>query len=520
MTPTVRLYLAARAFFVATVLGLAFIFQEPRVFQALSFLIVVAALATAANHLLVGNDVWVALIEGVLAGLTIGMSLPEGAVLMPYLIAPPLLVGVVAGARAVVIVAGGQVIGLLVVVALGASATTAQLGVELTAPWAVAAVGAGLMGTWVGALRGYPGRGDDASYESARRLLAQLRKVTRRLSSGLDPIDIGGQILLTCEEALGASRASLFVLGDGEVLLPVTHRGRDPRQLVTAEGALVDACLDTFEAHQSPQPSGLAERRHRIVLPLRSGGRMVGLVVADAGQAASPRVLEDLLHDLDEQALRLDTALVFDEVRSYATVEERQRLAREIHDGVAQEIASLGYLVDDLAANAFDDHQRMKLRSLRGEITRVVNELRLSIFDLRSEVNTSSGLGSALTDYVRTVGARSGMTVHLTLDEGAARLRSEVETELLRITQEAVTNARKHAEAENLWVNCRVRPPFAQITVEDDGRGLGVARADSYGLSIMRERAERIGASLQIRGGTPGSPREGTTVAVTIGDQG
>ncbi len=207
-------------------------------------------------------------------------------------------------------------------------------------------------------------------------------------------------------------------------------------------------------------------------------------------------------------------------MRALATVEERQRLAREIHDGVAQEIASLGYLVDDLAAHAPSDHQRTKLHGLRSEITRVVNELRLSIFDLRSEVSTTSGLGSALSEYVRTVGARSGLTVHLTLDEGAARLRSEVETELLRITQEAVTNARKHAEARNLWVNCQVRPPFAHITVEDDGRGMGRPRADSYGITIMKERAERIGASLQISQRSAENAGIGTTVAVTLGDSG
>ena len=95
----------------------------------------------------------------------------------------------------------------------------------------------------------------------------------------------------------------------------------------------------------------------------------------------------------------------------------------------------------------------------------MVSELRLSIFDLRSEISPAAGLGSALSDYVRAVGARSGLTVHLTLDEAPTRLRSEVETELLRIAQEAVTNARKHSDAENLWVDCRVRPPFARITV-------------------------------------------------------
>jgi signal transduction histidine kinase len=202
-----------------------------------------------------------------------------------------------------------------------------------------------------------------------------------------------------------------------------------------------------------------------------------------------------------------------------ATTEERQRVAREIHDGVAQELASLGYQVDDLSANAITEAQRAKLQGLRTEISRVVSELRLSIFDLRSEISPSAGLGSALSDYVREVGARSGLTVHLTLDEAPTRLRGEVETELLRIAQEAVTNARRHSHAANLWVDCRVRPPYARITVQDDGRGLGAARSDSYGLRIMRERAERINACLEI-GQRGDAGASGTRVAVTIGEDG
>ena len=189
--------------------------------------------------------------------------------------------------------------------------------------------------------------------------------------------------------------------------------------------------------------------------------------------------------------LRLDTALVFDEVRTIATMEERQRLAREIHDGVAQEIASLGYVVDDLAATATADTQRRKLQHAARRAH--PGRQRAAAVDLRPpQRELSAGLGSALSDYVREVGARSGLTVHLTLDEAPTRLRAEVETELLRIAQEAITNARKHSRAENLWVDCRIRPPCARISVRDDGGGLGTARDDSYGIKIMRERAERI----------------------------
>ena len=242
---------------------------------------------------------------------------------------------------------------------------------------------------------------------------------------------------------------------------------------------------------------------------------MIGLVLSDAPAAPAGPALGELMRRLDEQSLRLDTALTFDEVRSIATMEERHRLAREIHDGIAQEVASLGYALDDLLAKTLEVDRRKDIRAIRQQLTRMVTELRLSIFDLRSQVNPSAGLGSALSDYVREVGAKSGMTVHLTLDEAPTRLRTETETELLRIAQEAITNARKHSGARNLSVHCKVQPPHALIRVQDDGKGLGEARVDSYGLRIMRERARRIQAELHVDTGQQSS--SGTTVLVTLG---
>ncbi|MBV9097766.1 MAG: hypothetical protein JO079_06890, partial [Frankiaceae bacterium] len=189
------------------------------------------------------------------------------------------------------------------------------------------------------------------------------------------------------------------------------------------------------------------------------------------------------------------------------------RVAREIHDGIAQELSYLGYFVDGLAAEARGNEElSQQLKELRQEITRIVSELRLSIFDLRSEVDVHGGLGSALSDYVRSVGRQSNLTVHMSLAEAVNRLPAETEAELLRIAQEAITNARKHANAENLWVTLEVDPPGALLRVEDDGRGLGQAREDSYGLQIMRERAKRLRTTVLI------APREpcGTLVQVSL----
>jgi signal transduction histidine kinase len=212
--------------------------------------------------------------------------------------------------------------------------------------------------------------------------------------------------------------------------------------------------------------------------------------------------------------------LVFDEIRSMATADERQRLAREIHDGIAQEVASLGYVVDHMASTTRDPSVAQGLRDLRGELSRVVADLRLSIFDLRSDVSPTNGLGAALSDYVRQVGAKSGMTVHLTLNEASTRLSPAVEAELLRIAQEAITNARKHASANNLWVDCWTDPPQASLTIRDDGRGINGRRDDSYGISIMKERASRIDAELDIRSDTGddtyGEAPRGTVVEVKV----
>jgi signal transduction histidine kinase len=143
----------------------------------------------------------------------------------------------------------------------------------------------------------------------------------------------------------------------------------------------------------------------------------------------------------------------------------------------------------------------------------VITELRLSLFELRSDVDRHGGLGTAIADYARTVGAAGGMRVHLSLDEAGARLPAAVEGELLRIAQEAVTNARKHSRADNLWVTCEVDPPFARVEVSDDGEGMPPRTRDgSYGMSIMSERASRVRATLDIAAREP----HGTTVSVVL----
>jgi len=361
-------------------------------------------------------------------------------------------------------------------------------------------------------------------YAEATRLLTQLRSVARQLPGAtLDPGSISEHLLEELRTVARADRAAVLSASGGGRLVVLAQTGADRVDWETTIDA-DSAIADTWASQQPQTASRSQARSHRggdvsaLVVPLVAGVRTVGLVTleADVGSAYPPPVVTQVASLAAPAALRLEAALLFDEVRSLATNEERQRLAREIHDGVAQELVMVGYGIDNALATLPDDAKETseELRALRSEVTRVITELRLSLFELRSEVDRHGGLAAAIAEYARTVGASAGLRVHLSLDESTARLPAATEAELLRIAQEAITNARKHAGAANLWVTCAVDPPYVQIEVSDDGQGIADQRPDGrYGLAIMAERAERIRGRLEIR---PRHP-SGTTVAVVLG---
>ncbi|GAA1792782.1 hypothetical protein GCM10009835_08230 [Planosporangium flavigriseum] len=362
-------------------------------------------------------------------------------------------------------------------------------------------------------------------YAEATRLLTQLRSVARQLPGAtLDPGGLAEHLLDEVRAVAPASRAAVLSASGGGRLVVLAQMGADRVDWET--GLDADSAIADAWASQQPQTANRSQARSAVppgtevsalVVPLIAGVRTVGLIVLeiDAPAAYPPAMISQAAQVAAPAALRLEAALLFDEVRSIATSEERQRLAREIHDGVAQELVMVGYGIDNaLAALPDVDATTEELRVLRSEVTRVITELRLSLFELRSEVDRYGGLATAIADYARTVGQSAGLRVHLSLDESTARLPAATEAELLRIAQEAITNARKHAGAENLWVTCTIDPPFAEIEVSDDGHGMvDQPKEGRYGLAIMAERAERIRGRLEIRPRVP----NGTTVAVVLG---
>jgi len=368
------------------------------------------------------------------------------------------------------------------------------------------------------------GEGKPQPYAEATRLLTQLRSVARQLPGAtLDPGSLSEHLLEELRSVAPTERTAVLSGSGGGRLVVLAQAGIERVDWETTLDA--DSAIADSWASQLPQTASRSQSRSQsggdvsaLVVPLVAGVRTVGLVIleTDRPNAFPPSVVARVTALTRPAALRLEAALLFDEVRSLATNEERQRLAREIHDGVAQELVMVGYGIDNAFAALPDEARETadELRVLRGEVTRVITELRLSLFELRSDVDRHGGLAAAIAEYARTVGSAGRLRVHLSLGESGARLPAATEAELLRIAQEAITNARKHAGAANLWVTCDIDPPYAQIEVSDDGQGIADQRPEGrYGLAIMTERAERIRGRLEIR---PRHPN-GTTVAVVLG---
>jgi signal transduction histidine kinase len=370
--------------------------------------------------------------------------------------------------------------------------------------WLVTGVGIGLMG--IALRRAMTTNDADSSYRSAVGLIRRLEALSGKLSGGLDAVGIAEQVMEYAETVVPMRGAGVFVRSDDGSMAPLRYSaGTLPGAMAWAE-ALSGRCWD-YEA--------MVLRETRVAIPLIANDEMIAVLVLETLNSIEATEAIELRSRLGRHAVQLQAALLFGRVRDTATSEERQRIAREVHDGVAQDVASLGYLVDNLAAGTSDPDQQARIGQLRSEVTRVVTELRHSIFDLRHELAATTGLGESLSAYANQVSATTPMAVHVTLDEQGPRLPADVEYELLRIAQEAMANARKHSGAANLWLRCTIRPPYAEIDVRDDGTNPHTPRSDSQGLKIMRERSRSIGAELVVT--EPSTERPGTGVTVRVG---
>jgi two-component system, NarL family, sensor histidine kinase DegS len=198
---------------------------------------------------------------------------------------------------------------------------------------------------------------------------------------------------------------------------------------------------------------------------------------------------------------------------------ERSRLAQEVHDGPAQALSNAIFQVEYIE-RVLNEDVRMaggELRFLRDLLRRELSEVRTFISQLRPPLLDELGLDGSIMDAVENMGALTGSTFEASLKAPGERLSPTQQTAVLRIVQEALQNIRKHAGSHRTVVSTKLDGGDWVLEVSDDGRGFDVHAVATrgrrnFGLQFMRERAELIGAHLEVRS----RPGGGTVVWLSI----
>jgi signal transduction histidine kinase len=217
-------------------------------------------------------------------------------------------------------------------------------------------------------------------------------------------------------------------------------------------------------------------------------------------------------------ATTIENARLFERSRELSIVEERNRLARELHDSVSQKLFGL-VLSAESAGTLLDrdpGEARAELDRLRAVAQDVMEELRSLVFELRPPALESEGLATALRKHVDVLRRVYRRDIHLDVT-GTPTRAPELEREVFRVAQEALQNALRHADAARLDVELVATDGRLRLTVRDDGVGFDpqapAIRSRRLGLTSMEERAEALGGTLAIES----RAGEGTTVRLEVG---
>jgi signal transduction histidine kinase len=241
-------------------------------------------------------------------------------------------------------------------------------------------------------------------------------------------------------------------------------------------------------------------------VPLTSKGTVVGVMAIFSLESGIPTAEDvELIEGLGNQiGVAIENARLSARLEAMSLVEERHRIAREMHDGLAQELGYLYLKMGELEANPSLATVRGEVHAIKAVVARAYEDVRHAIFGLKMMGSRGLGLIPTLAEYLHEFREQTGIAVKLTVaDDRATRLSPEVEIQLIRIIQEALSNVRRHAQAGagRVVFDCEGRE--ALVIIEDDGRGFDPAEASrsgriSFGLQTMRERAESTRGALAL----------------------
>ena len=255
-------------------------------------------------------------------------------------------------------------------------------------------------------------------------------------------------------------------------------------------------------------------------VPIVSKGAVIGAfyLTDKEGAAAFDRADQELIELLAAHAaIAIENARLYERSRELNVVEERNRLARDLHDAMTQTLFSLSLTADAAATLVRSDAERAEaqIQRVRQLARDAMGELRSLVFELRPADLESEGLVATLAKHLDVVERAYGVATSLRV-EGEVPLAPGAEAQLFRIVQEALHNAVRHARASVIGVRIAVHDATVSVEVHDDGVGFDPddppVRSNHLGLTSMRERAQELRGAVRI----DSRPGRGTTVALEV----
>ena len=253
-------------------------------------------------------------------------------------------------------------------------------------------------------------------------------------------------------------------------------------------------------------------------MPLHASGKVLGLLWGYGNQVGH-LTLEDVSLTLtigERIGTTIENFRLRERTQTLAILEERQRLARDLHDSVTQQIYSLLLFAGGAkkAVQTVDAESSLQLLKRIEEVARqALKELRLLIYELRPLDLQQTGLAKAIQHRLEFVEQRAGIQARL-LTGKDIQLPTYIEEDLFRMTIEALNNSLKHAAASEVLVCLQAVDGSVELEISDNGRGfdVDVQAAGGSGLQNMQERANKIGATLKIKS----APGDGTSIKIEL----
>jgi signal transduction histidine kinase len=321
-----------------------------------------------------------------------------------------------------------------------------------------------------------------------------------------DLVRIAGQLVRTSQTA----DELILLVQAGELLLQARLAGRDAERSIPRAGSTVQLTGVCQVLDSTTGATGFRSQPQSVELLLRSPSDIIVLRSAPWWTAARLAATAAILLALTAIAfawvalLRFQvsrqTLLLRDKLQAEAVAEERQRLAREFHDTLEQELVGLTLRLDALATKITEQKPRELLQATRRLVQRLQAEARMLVWDLRERSGERTDLPSAILEATSAIAGAAELD--LTVTGESVALASLTQHHLVRIAQESVTNAIKHGHATRIEIRLNFAPRGLTIEIQDDGTGFNPdpaqQRPGHFGLVGMRERARKVNGDLEI----------------------